>query len=199
MQHSGSFVLLALYYFQDWLLVWSQLRMQGSRPVVEVVRRGLVSYQEALKLQQFYVNRHRTGLAHTLLLCQHPPVYTTGIRHKPYPASLLDPLRLLGADVHRANRGGLITFHGPGQLVCYPLLNLGSFKKVVAGVLSWMWFDVSGHVLNFVLLSQSVRWYVCELEKTIISVCSRLGVEASTSPHTGVWVGDKKICAIGII
>ncbi|XP_026226351.1 putative lipoyltransferase 2, mitochondrial [Anabas testudineus] len=147
--------------------------MQSSRPVVEVVRLGLVTYHEALKLQQFYVNRHRSRPAHTLLLCQHLPVYTTGIRHKPYPASLLDQLRLLGADVHRTNRGGLITFHGPGQLVCYPVMNLASFKK-------------------------SVRWYVCELEKTIISVCSRFGIEASASPHTGVWVGDNKICAIGI-
>ncbi|XP_019967586.2 octanoyl-[acyl-carrier-protein]:protein N-octanoyltransferase LIPT2, mitochondrial [Paralichthys olivaceus] len=147
--------------------------MQGVRPVVEVVRLGLVAYQEALRLQQVYKKRHESSPAHTLLLCQHPPVYTTGIRHKPYPAPLLDQLCLLGADVHRTNRGGLITFHGPGQLVCYPVLNLGSFKK-------------------------SVRWYVCQLEKTIISVCSRFGVEASTSPHTGVWVDDNKICAVGI-
>lgn len=111
-------------------LVWFQSWMQGSRPVVEVVRLGLVSYLEALRLQQVYVNRHRSGLAHALLLCQHPPVYTTGIRHKPYPAALLNRLRLLGADVHRTSRGGLITFHGPGQLVCYPVLNLTSFKKV---------------------------------------------------------------------
>lgn len=104
--------------------------MQGSRPMVEVVRLGLVSYLEALRLQQVYVNRHRSGLAHALLLCQHPPVYTTGIRHKPYPAALLNRLRLLGADVHCTSRGGLITFHGPGQLVCYPVLNLTSFKKV---------------------------------------------------------------------
>ncbi|XP_026149148.1 octanoyl-[acyl-carrier-protein]:protein N-octanoyltransferase LIPT2, mitochondrial [Mastacembelus armatus] len=147
--------------------------MQAGRPVVEVVHLGLVSYQDALRLQQVYVNRHRSGPAHALLLCQHLPVYTTGIRHKPYPANLLDRLQLLGADVHRTNRGGLITFHGPGQLVCYPVLNLSSFKK-------------------------SVRWYVCELEKTIISLCSRFGIKASTSPHTGVWVEDKKICAIGI-
>nr|XP_043871408.1 putative lipoyltransferase 2, mitochondrial [Solea senegalensis] len=147
--------------------------MKGARPVVEVVRLGVVPYQEALRLQQVYVDRHRSSPANALLLCQHLPVYTTGIRHKPYPAALLDRLRLLGADVHRTNRGGLITFHGPGQLVCYPVLNLGNFTK-------------------------SVRWYVCELEKTIISVCRRFGIEASTSPHTGVWVGDQKICAIGI-
>ncbi|XP_030599337.1 octanoyl-[acyl-carrier-protein]:protein N-octanoyltransferase LIPT2, mitochondrial isoform X2 [Archocentrus centrarchus] len=146
--------------------------MQGGRPVVEVVRLGLVSYQKALRLQQVYVNRHQSGPAHTLLLCEHPPVYTTGIRHKPYPEPLLDRLRLLGADVHRANRGGLITFHGPGQLVCYPVLNLGSFKK-------------------------SVRWYVSQLEQTVIALCNRFAIDATTSPHTGVWVRDKKICAIG--
>ncbi|XP_053176366.1 putative lipoyltransferase 2, mitochondrial [Scomber japonicus] len=147
--------------------------MKGGRPVVQVVRLGLVSYQEALRVQQVYVDRHRSGPAHVLLLCQHPPVYTTGIRQQPYPPPLLDRLRLLGAEVHRTNRGGLITFHGPGQLVCYPVLNLGAFKK-------------------------SVRWYVSELERTIISLCSSFGIEASTSPHTGVWVGDNKICAVGI-
>ncbi|XP_061578220.1 putative lipoyltransferase 2, mitochondrial [Cololabis saira] len=163
--------------------------MGAGRPLVEVVRLGLVSYQEGLRLQQVYVDRHRSGRAkgpanapdkapanapaNALLLCQHPPVYTTGIRNQPYPGPVLDRLRLLGADVHRSNRGGLITFHGPGQLVCYPVLDLGCFRK-------------------------SVRWYVSQLEQTVISLCSRFGVEASTSPHTGVWVGDNKICAIGI-
>ncbi|XP_037533626.1 putative lipoyltransferase 2, mitochondrial [Nematolebias whitei] len=147
--------------------------MRAGRPLVEVVRLGLLSYQEGLRLQQVYLNRLQSSPAHALLLCEHPPVYTTGIRHKPYPGALLDQLRLLGADVHRTNRGGLITFHGPGQLVCYPVLNLCSFKK-------------------------SVRWYVGQLEKTIITLCSRFGIEATTSPHTGVWVGDNKICAIGI-
>lgn len=170
--------------------------MHGNRPMVEVVRLGLVSYQEALRLQQVYVNRHRSGPAHALLLCQHPPVYTTGIRHKTYPTALLDRLRLLGADVHRTSRGGLITFHGPGQLVCYPVLNLSSFKKVRKDLILKL-VDVSRCLLTPDLVSQSVRWYVSNLEKTIISVCSRFGVDASTSPHTGVWVGDSKICAIG--
>lgn len=102
----------------------------GSRPLVQVVHLGLVSYQEALRLQQLYVQKHRSGPAHALLLCQHPPVYTTGLRHSPYPPATLERLRLLGAEVHRTNRGGLLTFHGPGQLVCYPILHLGSFKKV---------------------------------------------------------------------
>ncbi len=125
--------------WNDFCVSGFQFWMQGSRPVVQVVHLGLVSYQQALRLQQVYVNQHRSGVAHALLLCQHPPVYTTGIRHKPYPAHLLDRLHQLGADVHRTNRGGLITFHGPGQLVCYPVLNLTSFKKVWNDLLlSWM-------------------------------------------------------------
>ncbi|KAM3875610.1 octanoyl-[acyl-carrier-protein]:protein N-octanoyltransferase LIPT2, mitochondrial [Diretmus argenteus] len=147
--------------------------MQRARPVVEVVRLGLVSYQEAVQLQQFYISRHKEAPSNALLLCEHPPVYTTGLRQQPYPPHLQTRLCLLGAQVCQTNRGGLITFHGPGQLVCYPVLNLASFRK-------------------------SVRWYVGELEKTVIRVCSRFGIEASTSPHTGVWVGDNKICAIGI-
>lgn len=111
--------------------------MSSRGPLVEVVRLGLISYQEALRIQQAYVDRHRSGPAHALLLCQHPPVYTTGIRHKPYPEATLERLRLLGADVYRSSRGGLITFHGPGQLVCYPVLHLGIFKKV------WRRFSVN--------------------------------------------------------
>ena len=163
---------------------------------MEVVRLGRVSYPEALRLQQVYVNRHRSGPAHALLLCEHPPVYTTGIRHKPYPAAQLERLRLLGAHVQHTNRGGLITFHGPGQLVCYPVLNLSSFKKVRCGF-PLVQRKCGQSVLMCDLLPQSVRWYVCELEKTIISACRRFGIDASTSPHTGVWVGDNKICAIG--
>lgn len=130
---SGCLTRLLLFNAPSWFLVWFKVQMRSNRPVVEVVRLGLVSYLEALRLQQVYMKRHGSGPAHALLLCQHPPVYTTGIRQKPYPAATLDQLRLLGAEVHQTNRGGLITFHGPGQLVCYPILNLTHFKKVCVG------------------------------------------------------------------
>ena len=150
--------------------------MRGVRPVVEVVRLGLVTYQEALQLQQVYVNRHQSGPAHALLLCEHPPVYTTGIRHKPNPATQLDRLQRLGADVHRANRGGLITFHGPGQLVCYPVLHLGSFRKVLVGLFwSLKLFKVTGHVVN-----------LC----SSLSECSLVRLRAGENHHLGlqqVW------------
>ncbi|XP_029570268.1 octanoyl-[acyl-carrier-protein]:protein N-octanoyltransferase LIPT2, mitochondrial isoform X2 [Salmo trutta] len=149
--------------------------MYPSKAAVEVIQLGRISYGRALQVQQLYVRRHldsKDKLHNALLLCEHPPVYTIGIRQALYPFEEEQRLKLLGAEFFRSNRGGLITFHGPGQLVCYPILNLGCFKK-------------------------SVRWYVCELERTVIDLCRKYGIKASTSPNTGVWVGDNKICAIG--
>lgn len=78
-----------------------------------------------------------------------------------------------GAEFYKSNRGGLITFHGPGQLVVYPIINLKNFTP-------------------------SIKWYVCHIEKTIIRLCKQLGIEAATTSDTGVWIGDEKICAIGL-
>ncbi|KAL6471255.1 hypothetical protein MHYP_G00199050 [Metynnis hypsauchen] len=147
----------------------------GKTPV-SVVNLGRIAYRSALQIQQHYIKQHfdsSSQIPNTLLLCEHYPVYTVGIRRAPYPAEEEQRLKDLGADFFRTNRGGLITFHGPGQLVCYPILNLGCFKK-------------------------SVRWYVCELERTVIEMCGKFRIKASTSPDTGVWVGNNKICAIGI-
>ncbi|XP_056118550.1 putative lipoyltransferase 2, mitochondrial [Rhinichthys klamathensis goyatoka] len=150
--------------------------MSVGKAAVKVLHLGRISYGSALKIQQLHIKQHLDSSSisqNTLLLCEHEPVYTIGIRQAPYPPEEERRLRELGADFFRTNRGGLITFHGPGQLVCYPVLNLGCFKK-------------------------SVRWYVCELERTVIKMCSKFGINASTSPDTGVWVGNNKLCAIGI-
>lgn len=149
--------------------------MSFGKAAVRVVYLGRISYPNALKIQQHHIKQLldlSNSSPNTLLLCEHEPVYTIGIRQAPYPPEEEQRLKNLGADFVRTNRGGLITFHGPGQLVCYPVLNLGCFKK-------------------------SVRWYVCELERTVINTCSKFGIKASTSPDTGVWVGNNKICAIG--
>nr|CAG8562878.1 15638_t:CDS:2 [Entrophospora candida] len=82
-------------------------------------------------------------------------------------------LKKLGAEYFRTLRGGKITFHGPGQLVCYPILNLNNFKL-------------------------SVRSYVASIEKLIIDTCSEYEIKARTTKDTGVWVENEKICAIGI-
>ncbi|KAK1786056.1 hypothetical protein P4O66_017791 [Electrophorus voltai] len=150
--------------------------MSLGKTSVNVVNLGRIAYCNGLKIQEHYVRKHFDSSCqtpNTLLLCNHYPVYTIGIRRAHYPVEEEQRLKQLGADFFRTNRGGLITFHGPGQLVCYPILNLGYFKK-------------------------SLRWYVCELERTVIKMCSKFGIKASTSPDTGVWVGNNKICAIGI-
>ncbi|XP_018580103.1 putative lipoyltransferase 2, mitochondrial [Anoplophora glabripennis] len=142
--------------------------------LVKVWQVGKISYSNGLKLQKHLANLHNGHfLCNTLLCLEHPPVYTTGIRTKQYTESEENTLKTKGAEFHRTNRGGLITFHGPGQLVVYPIINLKHFKP-------------------------SVRWYVCSIEKTIIKLCNAFNLEAQTSPHTGVWIKDEKVCAIGI-
>ena len=102
-------------------------------------------------------------------------MYTLGMRTSGYARTEEMRLKALGAEFFKTNRGGLITFHGPGQLVAYPVINLRRFNK-------------------------SMKWYVCKLEETVIKMCrSSFGFEAVRSSDTGVWVDNNKICAIGII
>ncbi|XP_053561066.1 putative lipoyltransferase 2, mitochondrial [Bombina bombina] len=152
----------------------------SSRPLLRIVRLGLIPYAEALQEQQRYVQALKNPQTSTdsepkdtLLLCEHPAVYTVGIRQGPYPAQEENRLQALGADFQRTDRGGLITFHGPGQLVCYPILDLRHIRR-------------------------SLRLYVCGLEETAIRLCQRLGIQAKRTSETGVWVRDRKICAIGV-
>ncbi|KAL7727983.1 hypothetical protein ACLKA6_018909 [Drosophila palustris] len=151
--------------------------MSAFKPLVTVVRAGRLSYSAGLRLQDQLAKQKVSDFAefrNYLLLLEHDPVYTIGIRTKGYTAEDEDRLRLLGAEFHRTDRGGLITFHGPGQLVAYPILNLRQFKP-------------------------SIRWYVCTLEKMVIETCRKMGIpNASTTKDTGIWIGDQKICAIGV-
>jgi len=89
-----------------------------------------------------------------------------------YDDTVEEYLREKGADFHRVNRGGLITFHGPGQLVGYPILRL----------------ERRGYT----------RWYVETLEAAVIDLLAEFGLKGERNPHTGVWIGDNKICAMGI-
>lgn len=124
--------------------------------------------------QELTRRRKRDGIPDTLVLLEHPPVYTLGRAAK--DASNLgageEYLRSLGAEVFWIDRGGDVTFHGPGQVVGYPILRL----KV-----------------------HDTHAYLRELEEVIIRVCGDFGVEAGRHPdYTGVWVGGEKICAIGV-
>ncbi|ORZ30163.1 hypothetical protein BCR44DRAFT_1329724 [Catenaria anguillulae PL171] len=137
-----------------------------------------VPYQTALAIQQATL-AHRQSLArhvpNVMYLVQHdPPVYTAGRRIKGTDATEGERLRKLGAQYFEIQRGGEVTFHGPGQIVGYPVVNLKE-------------------------LGISVRCYVSLLERGIIRLCKdHYGLDAGTSPHTGVWVGDNKIAALGV-
>lgn len=158
---------------------------------VKIWKLGQINYTLALKLQKYIADLHHINAKNhdTLLLLEHPPVYTIGIRRKDYTPEdearlkqtgilssflclhCLDSFRCFefeGAEFYKTNRGGLITFHGPGQLVVYPIINLKNYKT-------------------------SMRWYVCNIERTVINMCEELGLKGETSPHTGVWIGDNKV------
>lgn len=156
------------------------MRIPGAnlkKTTVNVWFLGQLGYQPARRIQELLALKHsRTtpDQANTLLIVEHKPVYTIGIRTSGYDASEEQRLNSLGAEFYRTNRGGLITFHGPGQLVAYPILNLNAFTK-------------------------SMKWYICTLEETIIQMCKlSFGIKASRSSDTGVWVDQNKICAIGV-
>lgn len=110
--------------------------------LVDVFNLGRLDYRSALRVQKHLLAESLASLQqspssqkpvkNTLLLVEHDPVYTVGLRRKDYPAAELDKLRALGtAQVEQTDRGGLITFHGPGQLVAYPIFCLKNFNPSV--------------------------------------------------------------------
>ena len=140
-----------------------------------LLRPGLMHYQDAWRLQQRISETVQDGDAPALILLEHPPVYTLGARGKTEHLLLSQEGFLSqGAEVHRSDRGGDVTFHGPGQLVAYPILNLRSY-------------------------GQGPVWYVRTLEALLIDVLSRFGIVAARSEgRPGAWVGEEKIAAIGV-
>lgn len=145
----------------------------GARRVLEAWRLGVVKYGDALRLQERLVADRRAGRVPDLVLSlQHPPTYTFGKR--PSDHNLLVPESSLGAELHRTERGGHVTFHGPRQAVLYPILSLRD-------------------------IGLGARRYVEGLESAMIEVAALYGVEARPGGAcTGVWVGDRKIGAIGV-
>ncbi|MBV6445434.1 MAG: lipoyl(octanoyl) transferase LipB [Ignavibacteriales bacterium] len=137
---------------------------------------GLVSYQETWDLQKTLLTQRLEGtIEDTLLLLEHPNTYTLG--------KTADRANLVGSDEYLAekhidvfeiDRGGDITYHGPGQLVGYPIINLQNWKP-------------------------DTHLYLRTIEEMIINVLRQYGVESGRKPeYTGVWVGEAKIAAIGI-
>ncbi|KAM5247953.1 octanoyl-[acyl-carrier-protein]:protein N-octanoyltransferase LIPT2, mitochondrial [Ctenodactylus gundi] len=153
-------------------------------PAVRPVWLGRVQYAEMLALQERWLRRlqaepgtdAQSGTeAGALLLCEPAgPVYTVGLRGGLTPQET-ERLQALGAEVRATGRGGLATFHGPGQLLCHPVLDLRR-------------------------LGLRLRTHVAALEACAVRLCELQdlrGAHARPPPYTGVWLGERKICAVG--
>ena len=142
-----------------------------SMSTIEIVEAGIVPYQEALAWQRDLAEDRIAGrLDHdVLLLLEHPPVVTLGRNSR--AAHVLRPA---GVDVVEVERGGDVTYHGPGQLVGYPILDLGGYKK-------------------------DLHWYLRTLEQALIEALALHDIAAERNPGlTGVWTRGRKIASIGI-
>lgn len=137
---------------------------------LHLIKKGLIPYRDALEFQrEMHAKRLSGDIPDTLILLEHPPVYTFGKNSD--HSNLLDPK---DAEVIQSDRGGDITWHGPGQLVGYPIINLEDHRK-------------------------SVSWYMRNLEAVIIRTLQDFEIEGDRiKGMTGVWVGNQKICAMGV-
>lgn len=150
----------------------SQNALEGSSFTLALIKAGLMDYEPALELQRLIHDEvAKSQRSNSLILLEHPPVFTAGRRTLP------SELPTDGSRVIEVDRGGKITFHGPGQIVGYPIVKLKNPNDVVG--------------------------FVREIENALIKVCQDLGVDAQRyCERSGVWVrdshGDRKVAAIGI-
>ena len=137
---------------------------------LKIIEHGVVPYESAWQQQrELHSSRLAGEIEDTLVLLEHPPVYTLG--KNVGKENLLDPM---DAEVIQSDRGGDITWHGPGQIVGYPIFNLEDHKK-------------------------SVSWYMRSLEDVIIKTLAHFDISSDRiKGMTGVWVGDGKVCAMGV-
>lgn len=138
-----------------------------------VAQLGTVPYGDGVALQERLRERRRAGeLPDLLLVLEHPPVYTKGRRTEPGDLPMgEDWYRAQGIEVCDTDRGGRVTYHGPGQLVAYPIMAV-----------------------------ERVADFVHTMERAIVAALADEGIaaEARATPFTGVWAGDAKIASIGV-
>jgi lipoyl(octanoyl) transferase len=138
---------------------------------------GRVSYTEALELQRTLARDRISGVIpqDVLLLVEHPPVVTLGRSSKgKHLLASPDFLASRGVELFEVERGGDVTFHGPGQLVGYPIMDLKRHR-------------------------QDLHWYLRQLERSLIDVLGQYGISAEQNKGlTGVWTGGRKIASIGV-
>lgn len=136
---------------------------------------GRLGYREAWDRQLQVVDGVRDGGDDTLIFVEHPPVLTLGANF--HAENLLydeEEYARRGIEIVRTDRGGDVTYHGPGQLVIYPIFNLERHGK-------------------------DLHRYLRNLEETMIATCRHFGLDAGRRPpHTGAWIGREKVAAIGI-
>ena len=148
-----------------------------SKPL-EIVDLGKLRYAHALAIQQRLVNERKRGEGtDTLLFVEHPHVVTLGRNAQQHHILASDEiLERTGIELYETDRGGDVTYHGPGQVVGYPILDLREWKR-------------------------DVHAYFCGVEQALINALALLGIKAGRiagKGYEGVWVGDAKIAAIGI-
>ena len=151
--------------------------LNAVRPL-EVRRLGVISYADGLELQKTLVEQRKAGeIPDQLLLLEHPPVITIGVKSRNDRSHIVasqDVLNARGVEVFETGRGGDVTYHGPGQLVGYPIIDLKPDRC-------------------------DVHQYVRDLEEVMIRMAAAFGVTAARLPGlTGAWVGDQKLAAIGV-
>lgn len=144
---------------------------------LNVVRLDLIDYNEAFELQNKLLKaRQEERIEDTLLILEHPPVITIGRSGSRSNILVSEEfLEKQGVSFYEINRGGDVTYHGPGQIVGYPIIDLQNHNR-------------------------DIRLFVRNLEEVFIDLLSKeYGISASRHPvHTGVWIGDDKITAIGL-
>ena len=151
--------------------------MSSSSSALLVTNLGLMPYADALAIQRAAAKARITGelSEDLLLLVEHPPVVTLGRSSK--EAHLLaspELLRARGVELFEVERGGDVTFHGPGQLVGYPIIDLKQHR-------------------------QDLHWYLRQIEVVLIRALATYGLQGGRSTgFTGVWVDDRKIASIGV-
>ncbi len=148
----------------------------GEAVAVRLLELGRTRYEDALALQRHLQAGRKLGREpDTLLLTEHEPVLTLG-RNAGLDHLLVPPAELAtrGIALVRVERGGDITYHGPGQLVAYPILDLAGFGR-------------------------DVRRHIWRLEETAVRLLARFGVRGERRPGTpGVWVGPRKVASVGV-
>lgn len=149
---------------------------QSTYRVFDYSDLGLIDYKQAWDLQKEIFNlRLHNEINDTFFLLEHPHTYTLGkVADKENLLSNDEQLKELGVNVYEIDRGGDITYHGPGQIVGYPIIKLSGWKE-------------------------DTHEYLRGLEEVIMMTCSDYGLTTERNPkYTGVWIGSKKIAAIGI-